>query len=208
MRAPSNYIFLENTCSDFSEELFVVGGRLRAPFNYIFPVNTSVIGGRRTGAKGAFGSQGGAMAQCPSPCLRPWFSRKWQITAYMRLLLAGIAIGQLGHCVSTIRQGRKQGGALGHDPPLAPKAPFAIVRLPPIANVLQGKCSWMAPSGALKRQKVPAESPSRGFSGLIRRPPGSNDENFLRKVPPMTTIGRPPWVKWRPPSPCPPFAIF
>ena len=32
----------------------------------------------------------------------------------------------------------------------------------------------------------------------------SNDEKFLRKVPPMTTVRRPPWVKWRPPSPCPP----
>ena len=32
--------------------------------------------------------------------------------------------------------------------------------------------------------------------------------NFLRKVPPMTTVGRPPWVKWRPPSPCPPLRDF
>ena len=31
----------------------------------------------------------------------------------------------------------------------------------------------------------------------------SNDEMSLRKVPPMTTVWRPPWVKWRPPNPCP-----
>ena len=83
-------------------------------------------------------------------------------------------------------------------PPWAPKPPFAIVRRPPIANVVHGQCMY----GALQRQKVPPESPSRGFSSL-RAP--SNDENFLRKVPPMTTVGLPPWVEWRPPSPWPPF---
>ena len=35
----------------------------------------------------------------------------------------------------------------------------------------------------------------------------SNDEKSLQKVPPMTTVRRPPWVKWHPPS-LAPFAIF
>ena len=60
-------------------------------------------------------------------------------------------------------------------------------------NVVGGR----APSND---KKVPPERPRRGFSGL-RAP--SNDENFLRKVPPMTTVGRPPCVKWRPPMPPP-----
>ena len=37
---------------------------------------------------------------------------------------------------------------------------FVIVRRPPIVNVLQGKCSWRAPSGALQRRKIPPKSPS------------------------------------------------
>ena len=32
----------------------------------------------------------------------------------------------------------------------------------------------------------------------------SNDEKSLRKIPLITTVRRPPWVKWRPPRPCPP----
>ena len=44
-KAPSSYIFLVSTWSDFSEGLFVVG---EAPSNFTFPVNTFAIGGRRT----------------------------------------------------------------------------------------------------------------------------------------------------------------
>ena len=55
--------------------------------------------------------------------------------------------------------------------------------------------------------KSPSEKSLQGFfrpEGAYRRPQApSNYEKFLRKVPPMTTVGRPPWVKWRPPSPCP-----
>ena len=65
-------------------------------------------------------------------------------------------------------------------------APFAIVRRLPMANVLQGKCSWRAPSNDEKY-----------LQGLFRPEARSNDEKFLRKGPPMTTVGRPP-------SPCPP----
>ena len=46
----------------------------------------------------------GASFSCPHCLLLPcssWFSRIWQITAYMKLLLASIATGQLRHCVST-----------------------------------------------------------------------------------------------------------
>ena len=31
----------------------------------------------------------------------------------------------------------------------------------------------------------------------------SNDQKSLQKVPSMTSIRRPPWVNWHPPSPCP-----
>ena len=37
-----------------------------------------------------------------------------------------------------------------------------------------------------------------------RPQPPSNNEKSPRKVSPMTTVRRPPWVKWRPSSPCPP----
>ena len=48
------------------------------------------------------------------------------------------------------------------------------------------------------------------FSESLRRLEApSNDQKSLRKVPPMTTVRRPPWIKWRPPSHCPPpFAYF
>ena len=59
--------------------------------------------------------------------------------------------------------------------------------------------------------KSPPEKTLQGLSGMrapLWRPQvPSNEEKFLRKVPPMTTVGRPPWVKWRPPSP-PPFRDF
>ena len=66
-------------------------------------------------------------------------------------------------------------------PPWAPKAPFATVRRPQSRMCLQGKCNW----------------------GALTQAP-SNDEKTLRKVPPTTTVRHPHWVKWRPPSPCPP----
>ena len=44
---------------------------------------------------------------------------------------------------------------------------------------------------------------------LLRTPEGAiSPEKFLRKGPPMTTVRRPPWVKRRPPSPCPPPSRF
>ena len=85
-------------------------------------------------------------------------------------------------------------------------------------NVVGG-CSQ---AGALQRQKVPPKSPSSGFSGL-KAPIGALQR---RKIPPKSPFNddrrapsfgpRPyiPWagswvkLKWRPPSPCPPFVIF
>ena len=48
---------------DFSEGLFVVGGRLRAPFNYIFPVKHSRLEGAEQSQKAPSSPKGG-MTQC------------------------------------------------------------------------------------------------------------------------------------------------
>ena len=108
-------------------------------------------------------------------------------------------------------------GFLGPWPPRGPWQPGVPDRLGAPSRLGGARMTWgpfesrwpllgeiLGIRACLQRQKVPPESPSRGFSGL-RAPLGarSNDENFLRKVPPMTTVGRPSWVKWRPPSPCP-----
>ena len=45
------------------------------------------------------------------------------------------------------------------------------------------------------------------YEGAYRRSQApSNDEKFLRKIPPiaMTTVGRPLWLKWLTPTPAPP----
>ena len=58
------------------------------------------------------------------------------------------------------------------------------------------------------------KAPSNDEKSLQKVPPCVHKENVVggrssdalqrRKVPPMTTVRRPPWVKWRLPSPCPP----
>ena len=52
---------------DFSEGLFVVGGRLMAPFNYIFPVKHSRLEGAEQSQRAPSAPKGGTW-----PCLRPW----------------------------------------------------------------------------------------------------------------------------------------
>ena len=64
---------------------------------------------------------------------------------------------------------------------------------------LQGKCSWRSPKSL---RKVPQCVYKENLVGERPQAP-SNDKKSLRKVPPMATLRRPPWVKWRPPSPCP-----
>ena len=88
----------------------------------------------------------------------------------------GIGGGARGPWPSPERLGGPRGVGREGTGSWPPSAPLFIVRRPPIANVFTGKMYLRAPS---------------------------NDEKFLRKVPPMTTVRRPPWVKWRPPSFCP-----
>ena len=88
--------------------------------------------------------------------------------------------------------------------PWVPKAPFAIVRRPPIANVFTGKMGRPSSDEKSLRNVPPCVYKENVVEGCP-----SNDEKSLRKVPPMTSVRRLPWVKWRPPSPCHPlFAIF
>ena len=79
-------------------------------------------------------------------------------------------------------QGRRQGGALGHGPLGRRSRPLRLF-------------------GALQSRMFYREK--ENVDGVRPQAP-SNDGKFLRKVPSMTTVGRSPWVKWRPPSPCPP----
>ena len=65
--------------------------------------------------------------------------------------------------------------------------------LPPHLSTAAALCDCSAP---LNRECVYRENV---VGGHLRAP--SNDEKSLRKVPPMTTVRRPPWVK------CPPLAI-
>ena len=104
------------------------------------------------------------------------------------------------------RKHRHRQGALGHGPPWAPKAPFAIVgalqsRMCLQGNIVGGRLE--APTNYEKSiRKVPPCAYNENLVG------GSNEEMSLPKVPSMTTVWRPPWVKWCPPNPSPPFAFF
>ena len=83
--------------------------------------------------------------------------------------------------------------------PLGRLRPLPTVRRPPIANVFTGK-----PSNDEK--SIRKVSSCLMKENLVEKRPRapSNDEKSLRKVPQITTARRPPWVKWRPPRPCPP----
>ena len=63
---------------------------------------------------------------------------------------------------------------------------------------LQGKCSWRASNNKKSLRKFPPCVYKQNLVG--ERPPTTK---VPPKVPPMTTLRRPPWVKWHPPSPSP-----
>ena len=86
---------------------------------------------------------------------------------------------------------------------------------PPIMFKIRGvgRGHWaMAPldaEGALCDCSAPSSRECVYTENLVGGRPQapSNDEMSLRKVPPMTTVWRPPWVKWHPPDPWPPWPL-
>ena len=96
-------------------------------------------------------------------------------------------------------QGRRQWAMA---PPLGAESPLRLFAALQTRMFYRGNLV-----GALANDEKSLQGLLR-LEGAYRHPPSSNDEKFLRKVPPMT-IGRPPWVSgaFLALAP-PPFAIF
>ena len=68
---------------DFSEEVFVVGGRPQAPSNYIFPVKHSRLKGAEQSQRAPSTSKGGH--DPVPPCLRP-YNNACHVSVYLKIL--------------------------------------------------------------------------------------------------------------------------